>query len=206
MRSAPWRRARQRSMSMDCESVERVANAFSKVPFQPTFFLHPLAGSTMLQRDTSSSGDYRSSRRLRNLRSVMVHNVVRIELVVDAGAQEFAVVAEMKGACGRPPRRRGGNDRDLSQTEVEVFDLGGPIAGQTAFDPAADRQARLGVVTADDGVDRLAIAVEPEDRAGGHHFAHRQAAGDVSKGIRRRADPAPAAPSGKPLAPSTPRH
>src|SRR5262249_46243421 len=144
MRSAPWRRARQRSMSMDCESVERVANAFSKVPFQPTFFLHPLAGSTMLQRDTSSSGDYRSSRRLRNLRSVMVHNVVRIELVVDADAQDVVGDAGIEGDCGRRTQRRRGNDRDRSQIEVEVFDLGGPIAGQTAFDAAADRQARLG--------------------------------------------------------------
>src|SRR5262249_34393766 len=37
MRSAPRCLARQRSISMDCESVERVANDFSKVPFQPTF-------------------------------------------------------------------------------------------------------------------------------------------------------------------------
>jgi hypothetical protein len=37
MRSAPSRRARQRSISMDCESVERVANDFCKVPFQSTF-------------------------------------------------------------------------------------------------------------------------------------------------------------------------
>jgi hypothetical protein len=42
---------------MDCDSVERVANAFSKVPFQP-IFLRPLPGSTVLQRDRSSFGDY----------------------------------------------------------------------------------------------------------------------------------------------------
>jgi hypothetical protein len=43
---------------MDCESVERVANAFSKVPFQSTFFFHPLPGSTALERDMSSSSDH----------------------------------------------------------------------------------------------------------------------------------------------------
>src|SRR5262249_18873508 len=49
---------------------------------------------------------------------------------------------------------------------------------------SAGRPARLGVVAADDGVDRVAVAVEAEERAGRHHLADRDAGRDVSDGIR----------------------
>src|SRR5215831_4110366 len=159
----------------------------------PTSFLHPLAGSTVLRCDISSSSDYPTIARRRNLRSVIGPYVSRIEFIVDADAQDFVGDAGIEGHRGRRIQCWRRDDRDRSQIEVEVFDFGGPIAGQTAFDAAADRQARLGVVAADDGDDRVAGAVKPQDRAGGHHFAHRQAAGDVSNCIRRRDDAEPAA-------------
>src|SRR5262249_24685178 len=141
----------------------------------------------------------RPSRRRRNLRSVIGPYVGRIEFVVDAGTQDVLGDVGIEGDRGRRTRRRRWDGRDRSQIEVEVLDLGGPIAGQTAFDSAADRPARLGVVAADDRIDRIAVAVEPEDRAGGHHFAHRQPAGDVSNGIRRRDDAEPAAQGCEPF-------
>src|SRR5262249_17008643 len=85
---------------------------------------------------------------------------------------------------GRRVRCRRRDGRDGSQIEIEILDLGGPIAGQTTLEAAAGGPARLGVVAADDGVDRVAVAVEAEDRAGGHHLADRDAARDVSDGIR----------------------
>jgi hypothetical protein len=54
---------------------------------------------------------------------------VRIELVVDADAQEVVGDAgvECRRGCRERCRRWDGPDR--SQIEVEVLDLGGPIAG-----------------------------------------------------------------------------
>src|SRR5262245_578230 len=111
---------------------------------------------------------------------------VCIEFVVDAGSHDVVGDAGIEGQRSRRVRCWRWDGRNRSQIEIEVLDLGGPIADQTTFEAAADGPARLGVVAADDCVDRVAVAVEPEDRAGGHHFAHRHAAGDISNGIRRR--------------------
>src|SRR5262249_37430701 len=55
------------------------------------------------------------------------------------------------------------------------------------------------VVAADDGVDGVAIAVEAEDRAGGHHLADRDPARDISDGIRRDGDAKPRAQGREPF-------
>src|SRR6516165_2014715 len=150
MRSVQWRRARQRSISMDCESVECVANAFSKVPFQPTFFLHRWQVARCYNVTYQALVTIGPSCRRRNLRSVIGPYAGRIEFVVDADAQEIVGDPGIEGHRGRRPRRWRWNGRDHPQIEVEVLDLGGPIAGQTAFDAAADRPAPFRVVAADD--------------------------------------------------------
>jgi hypothetical protein len=48
-------------------------------------------------------------------------------------------------------------------------------------------------VAAHDRVDRIAIAVEAEDRARGHHLADGEPARDIGNGIRRDGDARPAA-------------
>ena len=63
------------------------------------------------------------------------------------------------------------------EIEVQIFELGGPIAGEAALDAAADGPARLGVVAADDGVDGIAVAVETEHGTGGHDLPDREPAG-----------------------------
>jgi hypothetical protein len=54
-------------------------------------------------------------------------------------------------------------------------------------------------VAADDGVDRVALAVEAEDRARSHDFADREPARDIGDGIRRDGETQPAAQRCKPL-------
>src|SRR6516165_3097402 len=75
------------------------------------------------------------------VRSVIDPYVGCIEFVVGADAQEIVGDAGIEGHRGRRIQCRRRNGRDRSQIEIEVFDLGGPIAGHAAFDAAADRPA-----------------------------------------------------------------
>src|SRR3977135_2098580 len=92
---------------------------------------------------------------------------ILIELVVDAGAHDVVGDARVeRGRDGRiHVRRDGWAGRDRSQIHVEIFELAGPIADQLRFDADARGPAGLGLVLADDGVDRIARAVEPEEGA-----------------------------------------
>ena len=133
------------------------------------------------------------------VRSVIDPYVGCIEFVVGADAQDVVGDAGIEGHRGRRIQCRRWDGRDCSQIEVEVFDLGGPIAGQPAFDAAADRPARLGVVAADDRVDGITGAVKAEDRAGSHHLADRKATGNIRNGIRRDGDAEPRAQGREPF-------
>src|SRR5258708_4406440 len=132
-------------------------------------------------------------------RSVIDPEFVWIEFVVDADAQEIVGDAGIEAHCGRRTQRRRWDGRDRSQIEVEVLDLGGPIAGHATFDAAAGRPAPLCVVAADDGVDRGAIAVEPQDRAGRHHLPDPPAPPNIRPGLRPDRDTRPRAQRCRPL-------
>src|SRR5260221_449134 len=107
-----------------------------------------------------------------------------LEIVTEVGAALLVNAAVSSGTSG---------------VELQFVPSVHSAPGPARVRPAAYRQARLGVVAADDRVDRVAVAVESQDRAGGHHFAHRQAAGDVSNGVRRRDDTEPAAQGCEPF-------
>src|SRR3982074_3476250 len=92
---------------------------------------------------------------------------ILIELVVDAGSHDVVGDARIeRGWDGGVHFRRGGwAGRARSQIHVEIFELAGPVADQLRFDADARGPASLGLVLADDGVDRIACASEAEQGA-----------------------------------------
>src|SRR5262245_12149965 len=97
------------------------------------------------------------------------------EPVVQAGAHEMRAEVDVAG-------RKAAAAGDVAEIDIEVLELGGPVAGERAFDTRADGPSDVGLARAPDaGLRRL-------------HFAERNAAGHVRHPAVKR--PAEAAAAG----------
>jgi hypothetical protein len=111
------------------------------------------------------------------LKTLVGPDFIRIEFVIDAHAHDVVRDAGIEvdsKRCRISWQARGG--RNLTEVQVKVFDLAGPIAAQANLGAAAERPAGLCCVAGELGADGV-------DAGGDEGDVDRDVDGDVDRGV-----------------------